>query len=95
MTRMTNAKWRSVRAQVRWNYMKYDYTPPRAIAHYVEQMPEDSWEWKQFADAVYKHRRANAQRVRRNRDATAEAQHTIHRREYMKNYMKTYRARSK
>lgn len=86
--------WRQIRAQVRWAYNKHSWVPPRRLARFIPvALPENPYDWKEYADEITRLRRAMVradEAARRDRKA---ARRKRQRADYQRNYMREYRER--
>lgn len=94
LLKISENSWRQIRAQVRWAYMRGNFTPPRKLARYVPvSMPSEPKVWREYANEIpltRKHirlqkvtERRKARRIKKLKD----------RRAYQRDYMREYRQR--
>lgn len=88
--------WRSIRAEVRWCYMRWRLdSPPQLLRSYIATLPEDSLIWCDYAAEITRKRRGTTLAVRRMNQKREKLRVKAMKREYQRSYMKDYRAGKK
>ncbi len=96
---MNTGDWRTLRAQVRWAYERGNYKAPGLLSSFMEELPEDSQDWINYAKGIAHRRRldrvAKLRAKARARDKKAKAMHRDYQKYYMREYRQGLRRRAK
>jgi hypothetical protein len=91
LIRMTSDRWHETTMKMSWHYRTSGmYDMPRAVLTACEGVAPTREQWAEIRKAVNDGRRAARAREMR----ATEAQKKSHRRAYMANYMRNYRAKA-
>lgn len=92
LMRLTGNQWRSLRAEVRWHYMHYEYEAPKLLSDHMVTLPEDSTLWRDYANDVTRKRRAKMLKEMYAQQQAKRRKEKSRRAEYQREYMRLYRS---
>ena len=89
--RLKPNQWRALCAEVRWRYIRWDFSPPKNIAPYIELLPDSSGIWITYSKRLTTERRKIVRQAEIARTRKRYIKEKETRRSYMTEYMRDYR----